>query len=93
MPLTLCDPTAQPALETVTLAPRPGNLRGRRLGLIQNGKHNADKLLDGVFSLLEPELSPAEVVRRSVPTTAPASEEFLDELAAECDLAILAVGD
>lgn len=93
MKLTLCDPTAQPALETVSLAPRPESLRGRRIALVQNGKHNADNLVTRVFELLAPELEPADVLRRAVPTTVPASEDFLDKLATECDLVIQAVGD
>ena len=93
MGLTLCDPTAQPTVDTVALAPRPESLRGKRLGLIQNTKHNADDLLTEVFALLEPELEPKKVIRRSVPITVPAPDDLVDELAAECDLVIQAVGD
>lgn len=93
MALTLCDPTAQPAVDSVGLAPRPESLRGRRLGLVQNTKNNADDLLTGVFTLLESELEPAEVVRHTVPITVPAPDDLLDEIATECDLVIQAVGD
>ena len=89
----LMDPTVQPAGATVGLAPRPADLRGRRLVLMDNGKNNARRLLQEVFTILEPELAPAEVTWRTVPTTLPASEELLDEIAADCDLVIQAVGD
>ena len=39
------DPTAAPEAREVLLAPRPAELRGLRLGLIENTKFNADTLL------------------------------------------------
>lgn len=89
----LMDPTVQPASAAVGLAARPADLRGKRLVLMDNGKNNAKKLLEEVFTLLEADLAPAQVTWRKVPTTLPASEELLDEIAAECDLVIQAVGD
>jgi hypothetical protein len=93
MRLVLRDPTAQPAIETVRPAPRPADLSGRRLGLVKNGKANAGELLERVYELLEPELKPTRVVWHTVPTTAPAPDGLLDEIARECDLVIQAVGD
>ena len=89
----LMDPTVQPAGAAVGLAPRPADLRGKRLVLMDNGKNNAKKLLEEVYALLESELQPASIAWRKVPTTLPASDELLDEIAAECDLVIQAVGD
>lgn len=93
MGLDLLDPTAQPEAQTVRLAQRPESLHGKRLGLIKNGKHNSGELLEEVFAILESELEPAEIIRRTVPITKPAEEELLDELANDCDLVIEAVGD
>ena len=93
MEFLLVDPTAEPELESVALAPRPGDLTGKRLGLIDNTKANAAALLEAVAALLESELRPAEIVRRRVPATLPADDALLDELARECDLVIEAVGD
>lgn len=93
MGLVLRDPTAQPAIEVVELAKRPADLRGKRLGLIKNGKTNSGDLLERVFEILEPELQPAEVIRRDVPITVPAPDNQLDGIAEECDLVIQAVGD
>jgi hypothetical protein len=39
------DPTAGPAARPLALAPRPAQLAGRRLGLVENTKFNADALL------------------------------------------------
>jgi hypothetical protein len=93
MGLVLRDPTAQPAIETVRLASRAADLRGKRLGLIKNGKTNSGDLLEEVYQILEPELEPAEVIRRIVPISVPAPDNQLDEIADECNLVILAVGD
>lgn len=76
------------------LAVRPASLRGLRLGLLDNSKPNADLLLDGVCDELESELQPSAVVRRRKPGAGvPGPEALLEELGAECDAVIVAVGD
>lgn len=93
MEFLLLDPTAQPTTTSVALAPRPADLRQKRLGLLDNTKANAGELLEAVAALLEGDLEPAEVVRLRVPATLPADDELLDEIARQCDLVIEAVGD
>jgi hypothetical protein len=93
MRFDLLNPRAQPTAQEVRLAPRPSDLQGKRVGLIQNTKANAAGLLEAVAEVLKDDLKPAEVIRRKVPTSLPASEEVLDELARDCDLVIEAVGD
>lgn len=93
MEFLLLDPTAQPTTTSVALAPRPADLRQKRLGLLDNTKANAGELLEAVAALLEGDLEPAEVVRLRVPATLPADNELLDEIARQCDLVIEAVGD
>jgi hypothetical protein len=89
----LYDPTTQEDSAAVQLAPRPDDLRGKRLVLMDNGKNNARELLEAVLGVLEPELQPADVIWKKVPATVPASDELLDEIAKEADLVIEAVGD
>jgi hypothetical protein len=93
MKFVLVDPTQQPTGLAVTLAARPDDLRGLRLGLMENTKANAAALLEEVEAFLRTELEPASVNRYSVPGTLPASDEVLDQIAAECDLVIEAIGD
>ena len=45
MDMKLFDPTAPPAPNPVGLAPRPGDLTGLRVGLVENTKFNSDALL------------------------------------------------
>ncbi len=93
MKFLLVDPTQQPTGLAVTLARRPADLRGLRLGLVENTKANAAALLEEVETFLRNELEPAVVNRFSVPGTLPASDEDLDSIAAGCDLVIQAIGD
>jgi len=93
MKFLLVDPTQQPTGLAVTLAPRPDDLRGLRLGLMENTKANAAGLLDEVEAFLRTDLQPAAVNRYSVPATFPAADEMLDRIAAECDIVIEAIGD
>ncbi|MBO0885921.1 MAG: hypothetical protein J2O38_00900, partial [Acidimicrobiales bacterium] len=77
-----------------SLAPRTGDLHGGRLGLLDNTKPNANRLLDEVGALLEQKLAPAQLVRRVKPTMSlPGPDALLDELAAQCDAVVVAVGD
>ncbi|MGH8980293.1 MAG: UGSC family (seleno)protein [Acidimicrobiales bacterium] len=93
MKFVLVDPTQQATDLAVSRAPRRADLRGLRLGLVENTKANAAKLLDEVEAFLHDELAPASVTRYSVPATLPAPNEMLDAIASECDLVIEAVGD
>jgi hypothetical protein len=45
MTMKLFDPTAPPVAREVRLAPRPRDLAGLRIGLVENTKFNADTLL------------------------------------------------
>jgi hypothetical protein len=79
---------------TSALAPRPESLKGLRLGLLNNGKRNADLLLEQVLAELAPELEPSAVIRRRKPGAGvPGPQNLLDELRAECDAVIVGVGD
>lgn len=89
----LMDPTVQAEGAAVLLADRPADLRGKRVVLMDNGKHNARELLEAVFAIVGPELAPSEVTWKTVPATWPAGDDLLDEIAKDCDLVIEAVGD
>jgi hypothetical protein len=76
------------------LAPRPGNLNGKRIGLLSNSKLNADAVLYAIGELLAQRFDVTEVVHRSKPNfSLPASEATFDELAANCDVVLAGVGD
>ena len=82
-------PMSEPAAEQ--RRPRPGGLR---LGVLDNGKGNADHLLRFVVEGLK-ELTPvASVVSlRKANVADGASQEILDQLAAQADVVVSAMAD
>ncbi len=90
----LLDPTVKPLIESASLAPRPHDLNGKVVGLLANGKRNADRLLDAVFSLLEARYQFKDVVRLNKgDPSRPAPEPIMDELLQQCDVVITGIGD
>jgi len=89
----LLDPVGERDIVRVPIAPRLASLRGRRIGLLDNTKKNADILLRAVGEILQAEHGVAEVIyRRKIGSSPAAPAEMLDELAA-CDAVINAYGD
>jgi len=88
------DPRGTVTAATVVLAPRLTTLAGSRVGVLDNSKWNASKLLRQTVALLEADAAPAAVNRYtkdSFSRVAPA--ELLDRIAAENDVVITAIGD
>jgi hypothetical protein len=75
-----------------SLAPRPGDLRGKRVGLLDNSKPNADALLGRVAELLVERAGAAEIVRWRKPgASTPAADH--DALAAGADVFLTGSAD
>jgi hypothetical protein len=95
---SIVDPTVGPA-EGVergrpTLAPRPEQLTGLRLGLLANTKRNAEQFLADVGRELADRYGIVPVVAVKKPNiveTAPA--ELMTELTEHCDIVVAGVGD
>ena len=49
----LVDPTTQPLVASFSFAPRLLDIRGKRIGLIDDSKTNAKELLEDLASILE----------------------------------------
>ena len=95
MPDAILDPTGRSARRAAaTLAPRPADLRGLSVGLLENRKHNAGLFLQEVGRLLVERHGAAGVVLRGKASIVlPAADEIMDELARECDVVVAGVGD
>jgi hypothetical protein len=97
MPSAILDPTGLSSRETapgLTLAARPTDLTGARVGLLENGKQNARRLLEDVADVLRDRYGAGEVtLRRKENFAQPAAPGLVDELSAEADVVVIGVGD
>lgn len=76
------------------LAPRLPDLRGKRVGVIWNGRPHGDRILRTTLALLKDQYGiTAEVFRRKHFIGNIASPEILDEVATQCDAAVTGIGD
>jgi hypothetical protein len=83
--IEIVNPTGVRASKQIKLAQRTHeNLRGMRVGLLDNNKPNADKFLDHVGALLKKRYEGIELVSRRKMTRIEA--DCLRELAGRCDV-------
>jgi len=97
VPSAILDPTGlteRPATEGLTLAPRPAELSGVKIGLLENGKQNAGRFLTEVAAVLrERHGAGAATLRRKEVFSQPAPPELVEELSRESDVVVIGVGD
>jgi hypothetical protein len=90
--IEILNPTGVRASKQIRLAPRTHeNLHGRRIGLLDNNKPNADRFLDHVGALLKKRFDGVELVSKRKMTRIEA--DCLRELAGRCDVVINAFAD
>lgn len=88
------DPRGRVESTETPLAPRPAALAGLRLGVLDNSKWNANKLLRGAAAALGARIPFAGVnyyVKHSF--SKDADPALIGRIAAECDLVLTAIGD
>jgi hypothetical protein len=91
--LGFVDPTAGSGKEQIDLACRPADLSGKIVGLLDNTKEQADIILQTVGEALRERYGVAKIVMRSKEHySKPATDELIDEMANEVDVAIAALG-
>ena len=92
--LIILEPTMDPEPVAVSIAIRPDTLDGKVLCLLDNSKLNADKILELIAGELAKRYSLSGVVRKRKSNLSKcAPQDVLDEIAEECDIAIVGVGD
>ncbi len=92
--LTVLDPTVAPMPAHASMAPRPDSLNGKTLGLLANGKRNADHLLDHVAALMAEHYQLKDIVARDKGNASrPCPDDLLQEMLARCDVVVTATGD
>jgi hypothetical protein len=97
MTSAILDPTGLSTRATTpafTLAERPADLSGVKIGLLENGKQNARRFLEDVADVLRERHGAGEVtLRRKENFSQPASPELVDQLSAEAEVVVIGVGD
>ena len=94
MSLRLVDPTVPSNMDVHATAPRLGDLEGVRIGLLGNGKVNADVLLEQTAELFA-ERHACRVLKLEEKDHAgkPCAPELLKSIAEESDFLLTAAGD
>jgi hypothetical protein len=98
MTSAILDPTglsdSEDTASTLALAPRPTDLNGVKVGLLENGKQNARLLLEDVAAVLRERYGAGEAtLRRKENFAQPAAPELVDQVSAESDVVVVGVGD
>ena len=91
---TIYDPRGVIRFDTVPTSARKKVLNGLRLGILDNSKWNATKILRGAVKALSEEVDFSEInyyVKHSF--SKDASPELIAKIAAECDIVLTAIGD
>lgn len=91
--MNILDPTIGTAREQIAYVPRPGNLRGLRVGLIENTKKNSEAVLRRLAEKLETAHGVRVEVVVHKPQRAPLKDAQIAELKGKADFAITGVGD
>lgn len=92
--LILVSPLNEPEMAESICAPRLAGLRGKRVGLLDNSKSNANKLLDAMAAILDTQYDFAEIVHYRKPSASkPVAPAVIDEIVQTCDFVIVGVGD
>jgi hypothetical protein len=91
--LPFIDPTAGGKRPRITLAPRPIDLAGKVVGMIDNSKEQADVILAAAGEVLQSRHGAAKVIiLRKEHYSKPAPAAMIDELAREVQVAVAALG-
>ncbi len=92
MTIVLIDPCAEESRASKSRAERLADLRGKRIALLDNIKHNAEYLLDEVGDRLSKDFD-CEILRVRKKTYTKVAEPHVLAQMDGCDAVITAIGD
>ena len=94
MTVQIYDPTTEVTGRTISYARRPTSLKGLRVGLVDNTKHNSDELLLRIAGILEREHgTKSHVIRKKKTSGSAPHAEIIEEYKESCDVIVAGVGD
>ena len=92
--IVILDPVSKPKLTKLSISPRPKNIEGLRLAMVDNTKPNFNIFLDRVEENLISQYKVASVIRYRKPGRTVALEQsVINEIKEKCDIAITGLGD
>ena len=93
--IQMVDPTgADPGPNPMMLSSRPDDLRGKRVGLLDNSKANSDVILRAISEILNDEYEFADVFYiKKHSASLPPTPEVMAELHRHADVIITGIGD
>ncbi len=91
----LVDPTGvDPGEHPIALAPRPVDLRGKRLGLLDNSKVNSEVILHAIARILDEQFGFVDTFYTKKHSAAlPPHPEVMADLHRHADVVITGIGD
>ncbi len=90
--LPFIDPTAGGGKARIALAPRPMDLAGKTVGLLDNTKEQGDVILETVAAALRERFGVAKVIiRRKEHYSKPATDKLIAEMAKEVQVVVASV--
>ena len=91
--LPFIDPTRGGTKTKISRAPRPMDLTGKVVGLLDNRKEQADIILETVAEALREKYGVAEVfITKKEHYSRPASQELIDDLSKKAQVVVSALG-
>ena len=92
--MEIFDPSVPPVEEKIEFAPRPQNLSGLRVGLVENSKHNSDVLLLKIADRLKARYRIEMVMlHRKQSASDYVTDEAIDALKKKADFVLTGIGD
>ena len=92
--IEILDPSAEDVPEELGLSETLPELKGKVVGLLENGKYHADAFLGELKEVLLEDYGAAKVVYATKFTySAPCAEDTLQSLTVDCDAVIHAIAD
>lgn len=87
------DPTAASSAQSASLAARLPGMRGKVVGVLDNGKANAGVLMLAIADRLKQQYGVKDVVVRTKPVAGPASSETVKILKEQTDFVLVGSAD
>lgn len=94
MTVEIFDPTVSSVKVKISFAPRPKNLKGLKVGLVENTKHNSDTLLLKIAERLQKKFQMQLVGMRSKKSASDyVTDEGIADFKNSADFVLAGIGD